>query len=163
MSDEVIHKPSASVYFNEKFIVIKTLSGYRSYAEDPDHEAIFLPKNPTSQDCGGAVLLALKRSRHISLEEIPTFFDRHAAAARYESWINEMVVRYAYKDRRSLFKNLRNCGIKQVENSIVFVPMDHEKAEQWLGIGDEANVTIASDAPASEVGGALLVALGRCT
>lgn len=163
MSDEVIHKPSASVYFNDKFILIKTLPGYRGYAADPDHEAIFLPENPNIQKCGDAVLFALKRSRQISLEEIPLYFERHAAAARYNAWVSEMIERYAYKDRRSLFKNLRNCGIRQVEGSIVFVPMDHEKAEQWLGIGDEANVTIASDAPVSEVGEVLRLALSRCT
>lgn len=163
MSDEVVHEPSASVYFNDKFTFIETLSGYRRYSTDPDHEAIFLPENPSSQECGDAVLLALKRSRHISLDEIPVYFERHAAAARYNAWVNEMIERYAYKNRRSFFKGLRNCGIQQRGDSIVFVPMDHEKAESWYGIGDEANVTIASDAPAAEVGDALRVALSRCT
>lgn len=163
MNRQVAHTPSASVYFNDRFIVIKTLSGYRSYAADPDLDAIFLPENSSSQEYGNAVLLALKRSRHISLEEIPTYFERHAAAARYNGWVNEMIERYAYKSRRSFFKSLRNCGINQEDGSITFVPMDQEKAESWCGIGDEANVTIPADAPATEVGHALRLALSRCT
>lgn len=163
MSAEVIHEPSASVYFNEKFILIKTLSGYRSYSADPDFDAIFISDNSSNQDLGDAVLLALKRSRHISLEEIPIYFERHAAAARYNSWVNEMMERYSYKSRRSFFKNLRNCGIRKRGDSIVFVPMHHKKSEEWHGIDDEVNVTIASNAPVSEIGEALRLALSRCT
>lgn len=155
----------ATASLNREFICIETQSGRGLVGRDPDGSQSLLSTDVVDEVLGLAVLESLARSRVVSIDEYPQFFNPERRKDLYAQWINRLMERYAYKSKRALFKDMMNCGIKAVEGEITLSPQHHDRLESWSrkrGDGIEDIVIPASSTPA-EIGAALRSAFLRCT
>ncbi|PTN56123.1 contact-dependent growth inhibition system immunity protein [Stenotrophomonas panacihumi] len=158
--------PRASAYCNCDFMIIETQSGYRGTKADPACPSIFLPTSAPDSDIGASVFEALSRSRQISVEEIPEFFDFERSKREYEEWVSDLMLRYDYKTKRALFKDMRNVSVElNPEHTLLTLsPSHHNRLDSWIrteGDGIE-DVVVPADSSPAEVGAALRVAFSRC-
>ena len=127
---------------------METYSGYRSSRRDPEGAQHLLNPSANDQEIGAAVLDALQHSRFVLPEEAPELYDYKSSQQRYAAWVAALMERYAYKTKRALFKNMKNCSIKSVNDVIIIKPSFHEKLEMWTGDGikEEDHVSLTSPA-----------------
>ena len=154
----------ASAKKTPEFICVETYSGRGRTAQDPAGKQFVLACDATNQELGAAVLQALDHSRVLSLEEASAFFEYKAVKLRYEQWVADLVERYGYKTRRSLFKDMISCDIKSDGCDVVFVPTRHEKLEAWgreKGDGLQ-ELALPVSSCLDEIGRALRLAFDRC-
>ncbi len=163
MSD-VEHWPTAVAYSNRGFTLIETCSGYRSYSLDVEAQKYFLGEDASEGEIGNAVLAALSRSRRIAINEIANFFNLEQATKNYAGWVASLMARYGYKTKRSLFKGMKNCGIRRMGDIIRFEPMKQVKQEIWEGTASDGadDVIVPATSTPAEIGAAFRLALSRC-
>jgi CDI immunity protein len=155
----------AGVFKNKSFICIETRSGYSAAIADADSPLHFLDAGAEAVDLGQSLLDALARSRFVTpadREKYPQFFDFRLVQANYAKWVAELLIRYGYKTKRDLFRNMTSCGIEETAGTITLIPTKHVKLEAWEGIGAEANMKIPSSSSVIDLGSALEIALSRC-
>ena len=117
------------------------------------------------QRIGETILQALSDSRTLTeLAERVVFFDLEKGKEQYVTWIAMLMERYGYKTKKSLFKDMKNCGIHCVNDVITISPTRHEKLEAWDGMGLKSsdNVILSVDSAPAEIGAGLRLALSRC-
>jgi hypothetical protein len=156
----------AQIFCNEQFIHIGTLSGYRSQRADYDGKNLLLPVNASDEMIGDSLFSALAESRFLRPEEHPTFFDSRAyGIPLYEEWVQSLLVKYLYKNRRALFKKMICCNVEYADNILTIAPSHHERLEAWSGDGITSadSVIICEQHVVSHVGAAVRLALSRCT
>lgn len=149
---------------NDEFISIKTCSGYFNFLADPEVPEHLLAPNAGEEEVGRAVVDALSRSRILIPRENREFFSVEGTNRRYEEWVRKTMERYDYKNRRTMFANMKSCSIHSHEGEIIFGPSNHVELEAWGrnksdGIED---VVILETSSAVEVGKALKEAFNRC-
>lgn len=167
----------ASVYANEEFICVETCSGYRGQSiGDPKGVQLYLESNADHESLGASILDALAESRFVvpaprtDVWQHPdvTFdldlYDYQKGAERYQAWVANVMRRFSYKTRRSMFKNMRNCGIVDSKKILTFSPTRHVKLEAWESLSKDGteNVVIPTASSPSDIGAALRLALSRC-
>lgn len=155
----------ASVYFNDVFLSVETYSGLGRIGIDPMFPPHYLQPDESDQCIGKAVLQALSNSRSLTLlEERVVFFDSKNSKEKYDSWVANLLGKYNYKNKKTLFKDMKKCGIHLANNKITFYPTVHEKLEAWSGekIHDSDYVIISADVPLAEIGASLKLAMSRC-
>jgi hypothetical protein len=155
----------AEVLNNGDFICVETFSGLGMMGRDPQGARHFLPSNVSDEIFGAAVLDALAQSRILTLGEAGIFFDLELGKQRYAQWVADLMARYGYKTKRSVFKNMKRCSVERKNGTIIIRPSHHEKLEAWSGdgISKEDYVTLSADSSTVEVGAALRLAFSRCT
>jgi hypothetical protein len=154
------------VKFNNDFIFVETYSGYFNCLPDPDGKKYFLPPSSTNGELGGSVLEALAVSRMIDPKESPDFFDfRGRVAIQYNEWVADAMIKFGYKTKRALFKDMKSCSVEAVGGLITIRPSHHEKLEAWSGkgINEKDYVVISSSSSPGDVGASLRLACSRCT
>lgn len=158
------HRPRATAFSNEDFILIETKSGYGRMQTDPDAPQYLLSTDASDAEIGNSVLAALSRSRQIGLDEVATFFDLVRLEKEYSAWIEDLMRIYGYKARRALFKNMMNVSIELEESgaAIRFTPMRHKASDSWVGDDDIEDVIVPATSSATELGAAFRIALSRC-
>jgi hypothetical protein len=154
----------ASVKENGDFTCIETHSGLRRVGLDPAGRQYLLSPGETEVSLGRALLDALKHSRVLSVREAREFFDHDAVERRYEEWVKDLILKYAYKSRRQLFRDMKNCEVECNANTITICPTHHDKLEGWgREEGDGiVDVVVPLNSGPQEIGAALRVALSRC-
>jgi hypothetical protein len=165
----------ASVYCNDDFICIQTNSGYAGISiVDPRGAMHLLEKNVANDELGLALLDALSKTRFVLpaprqdiwIPPCVTFdldlYDHRKGDERYRKWMRDLMDRYGYKTKRSMFKNMIRCGVEDGDGFIVIKPTRHIQLEVWEGLEDESFVAIPSSAHSVEVGAALRRAMARC-
>ena len=154
----------ASVHFNDRFVDISASSGYRACRTDRAAFEAYLPPDANAETLGQTVLTALSRSRTIAIEEIPVFFDRNAGELLYDAWVADVMERFVYKTRRSLFKGLMHCSVTRSQGVIRIDPSRQKSAETWSALEnyDESSVVLDEGCSAVELGEGLLLAMQRC-
>lgn len=163
----------AAAVSNADFISVDTWSGYRGGdRRDPMGKQHLLSPEASDLALGEAVQDALLHSRWVlpSRREGGTYpkgveFDMslYDYKANYPVWVNALMERYGYKNKRALFKNMKNVSIASKNGMLTLIPTHHAKLETWEGVGDEATVVIPAASTPEEIGAALRLALGRCT
>lgn len=161
------HRPAASACSNGDFILIESYSGLGRMQLDSEAPQFCLPMGSADLDAGRAVLEALFNSRQISMDEIPQFFDLDRTNREYEKWISDLILRYGYRTKRALFKDMKSVSIRldPSRTTMTLAPSHHDRLESWIrtkGDGIEDVVVPANSSP-SEIGAALRVAFSRCT
>ncbi|KAA5934635.1 DUF1436 family protein [Pantoea sp. Bo_2] len=155
----------ASCYCTNEFLLIETQSGLGMVTADPLFPSHLLPPDASEHDIGGTILQALSDSRTLNvLEDRVAFFDLEKGKEQYAAWIARLMEKYGYKSKKSLFKNMKNCGIHCVNGVITISPTRHEKLEGWgreKGDGIE-DVILSADSSPAEIGAGLRLALSRC-
>ncbi|EJN27343.1 hypothetical protein PMI36_00615 [Pseudomonas sp. GM79] len=128
------------------------------------------------QELGASVLEALAQSRFVLPEprkEVwihpeATFdrdlYDYDLTKQRYEKWVDRVIDRYGYKNKRALFKDMKKCSVESKNGEIIIRPSFHEKLEAWSGkgINESDYVVVSSNSSPGEVGAALRLAFNRC-
>jgi hypothetical protein len=155
----------AGALSNGDFVLIESYSGYRISAVDPQGAQHLLPPDASDESLGTALLDALDRSRFLTLDEARAFFDLKRIEEQRAGWTESLMTHCGYKTKRSLFRNMMNCGIVKVGDSITLEPMIHDKLQAWRGHRPEDDiddVVIPAASSPSEIGAALRLALSRC-
>lgn len=154
----------ASVKFNDRFVNVTTGSGYRGPRIDRAAFEAYLPPDADAETLAQSVLMALDHSRTIDIEEIPAFFDRDAGTLLYESWVADLIQRFAYKTRRALFRELMSCSVTRTQGFIKIHPTRRKRSETWSALEnyDESAVVLDESCSAVELGEGLRLAMQRC-
>jgi hypothetical protein len=147
---------------NQDFIDLTTVSGYRLGLLDPVGKHYHFPLNVADEDLGAAVVAVLDSSRFLSANESSTL--RISAQAHYEEWVAWLMRERRYRNRREMFESMRSCRIERLDDTITFIPTNHEKREGWSGEGitQAAYVTVAVNSRSAEIGASLRLAFNRC-
>lgn len=155
----------ASCYCTNKFLCIDTYSGLGRVGRDPMFPSRLLLPDAGYEIIGEQILQALSDSRTLNvLEERVAFFDLERGKEHYAIWTAMLMEKYGYKSKKSLFKDMKNCGIHYVNGVITISPTRHEKLESWgktKGDGIE-DVVLPIDSTLAEIGSGLGLALSRC-
>ncbi|GBR18834.1 hypothetical protein AA105894_2160 [Asaia spathodeae NBRC 105894] len=166
----------ANIKMNEKFINLKTHSGYRIFQYDYSGENIYLSPEVNNIDFGLEILSALGASRfvlpaprndvvvHPDVEYDAPLHNYILTEERYRKWVTETMEKFGYKTKRAMFKNMKNCDVVKSSENMKIKPWFHNKLEAWSldGISEEDNVVIPADSSAEEIGVAARLALSRC-
>lgn len=163
----------ASVLANDRFVCLRTCSGYRASIVDPQGAVIYLDPSACDELLGDAVLACLAQSRFV----VP-YADKRASPEagvdaelydpvrideRYQSWVNEVMATYGYKSRRELFRGMKSCWITSSDSKIVIGLTRRDGKEGWSGLlGDDGRLKIDAVAAPADVGAALSRALENC-
>lgn len=155
----------ASVFSTDTFLCIDTYSGLGMTGRDSVFPSIILTPDADGISVGESILKALSDSRSLTnRDERAIFFDLEANKEKYNSWVTMLMERFGYKSKRSLFENMKKCGIHCVNGVITISPTRHEKLEGWgrtKGDGIE-DVVLPVDSDPAEIGAGLRLALSRC-
>jgi len=174
---DVIKTAWADVKFNNDFICIETFSGYRSAQRDPSGVQYLIDPEADENELGLALLDALMQSRFVLPEprsdiwihpEVTFdagFYDYKLTSQRYAVWVSNLMGAYGYKNKRSLFQNMKSCGVERNSDNLIIRPMHHEKLDAWSGKGksESDNLVVSSKSSPAEIGRALRLAMNRCT
>lgn len=174
---DVVKTAWAEAGINEKFVFVRTYSGYRSSRADPQGVECYAGLDVTDFDLGVAVLNALAHSRfvlaqprtgvwmHPDVTFDEELYNLDATMERYKSWVGSLQEKYGYKTKRALFKCMKSCAIACKEGQITIRPRHHEKLELWTGkgIAESDFFSISTDSDPSVIGATLRLAFNRCT
>ena len=159
--NDVPKRKFASIYFNDCYIVINTLSGYRSGVLDPDGKELALPVSVKNSELGEALKQALQCSRTLKVEEVDAFFDYKLVAKNFSTWVDRMMLATGNKNKSKLFKTLKHCSVCCQEQLITVAPFKHLRSDAYEGING-ALVTISADSSSVQLGEALRRAFDLC-
>lgn len=161
------HRPAASAHSNGDFILVESYSGLGRMQLDSEAPQFHLPMGSADLDAGRAVLEALSNSRQISMDEIPQFFDLDRTNRVYKEWILDLIVRYGYKTKRALFKDMKSVSIRlnPSQTIMTLAPSHHDRLESWIRTKSDGieDVVVPADSSPAEIGAALRLAFSRCT
>ncbi|XBS70886.1 contact-dependent growth inhibition system immunity protein [Acerihabitans sp. KWT182] len=174
--NDLIKGSWAGAIINEKFICIKTYSGYRSRHSDPDGVQHITKIDADGAELGNFILDSLSHSRFILPKPRPdvwihpeatfdaAFYDKDQMEKNYADWKEMIMSMFNYKTEQALFKQMLSCGIERKGGEITITPSHHVKLDHWNGDGitDEDNVVIPDDSTPIEIGSALRLAFSRC-
>lgn len=173
MSD--VEKTSwAIIKSGRDFIFLQTMSGYRSMRWDPQGANFLLPGDVDDQILGEAVLTALDSSRFVLpapradvwIHPDATFdkdlYDNELGSKFYDAWVENLVARLGYKNKRALFKSMMSCSVKRLRDEIEILPSIHEKLEAWSGMPRDQAVLLGTHNTAAEIGAGIRLAISRC-
>ena len=168
----------ARAYCNDDFLYIETVSGYRGGTHaDPKGKQYFLKPDESEEKIGAAIVDSLEKSRWVlavpregseypeTVEFDPDLYDYEKSMERYNLWVKDILIKYNYKNKRALFKKMKNCFIERKDGLITINPSHHVKLEAWDGfcMDDHRLVKIPDNSSNAEVGKALKVAFSHCT
>ncbi|MEQ1976894.1 contact-dependent growth inhibition system immunity protein [Xenorhabdus sp. SGI240] len=155
---------NASIYFNDDFYYVETMSGYHLLVADHEAETLYLPKDISDGELGRAARQALSQSRLIDPYKDIDFFNRDMVSIRYKNWITEAMKKGGYKTKRALFKKMNKCSVKLLDGSLTISPWSHEKLDTWGGKGllRDCNISLPDSVTDEELGKAIREAFTRC-
>ncbi|WP_083861338.1 contact-dependent growth inhibition system immunity protein [Microvirga lotononidis] len=149
-------------YKTADFISIVTHSGYRGSAIEIGRAYCIVPATINERDLGIAAQECLGKSRFLSLEQIPDFFELGRLKRDHDLWIDELMQKHGFKTKRALFKSMLSCNLTISDDVLTIEPTVHEKLEGWSGRGEEETIVLPADSSPGEVGAAIRAAFERC-
>lgn len=155
----------ANVFVTKEFFNVETYSGLGMTGRDDLFPSHLLPTDVDDQSLGEEILRALSDSRTLTeLEDRIVFFDLEKGKEKYADWVAMLIGKYGYKTKKSLFKDMKKCGIHLVNKVITISPSRHEKLEAWGRIKGDGieDVILSVDSSPAEIGAGLRLALSRC-
>ena len=161
------NKKWAAANSNGLVFSVSTQSGFRRTIVDPAGCRFLFKGNEISNVIlGGAVLDCLAASRILDTSELQAeLFVLDRVKLNYENSVTALLEFAGVKSKRSLFREMHDCGITLEDGTITIVPMHHEKLEAWVGTvgGTNDHVKVSASSPPEIVGAGLLDAFRRCT
>lgn len=155
---------TACVRFNEKAIIIQTMSGNGMMAIDHMYQPFILPLDVDDIALSNALLQALSNSRTFTQgsDESIDFFDLTKGEDRYENWVSHLCQSLGYKTKKSLLKNMMLCDVYLFDSVINIYPNRHVRLDAWDGLGKDKAVTLSLDSTPDEIGKGLRLAMSYC-
>ncbi|WP_093212860.1 MULTISPECIES: contact-dependent growth inhibition system immunity protein [unclassified Variovorax] len=151
-----------SVFCSRDFYCMWPQTGHRLLCNDPRLDYVLLPPDSSPESLGTHVRLALNQSTAIPWEEFQVIFNSGDVQKAVSRWEDELSKKFGYKTRKALFKNMKNCLVKESDEGIEFTPTRQDRLDGWQGLGAEEKIHISSESSNEAVGAALLKTLGRC-
>ncbi|WP_036116552.1 MULTISPECIES: contact-dependent growth inhibition system immunity protein [Luteibacter] len=154
----------ASAYLKPEFILVDTFSGLGLMGRDPMGLSACLNADAEPEILGNAVKGALEKSRWLSLDEYPTFFDWKERKKDEAARDAHLIEAFGYKTRKQLYRDMKCCSIYEADGIIVVSPTVHERLDAWTGEGidQEDKVAVALSSSLKEIGDALILGFSRC-
>ena len=152
-----------SVEFNGDHYYFITLFDYGLWLPDYTLDPIVLTKEAEAIDLGASLKKAFSRSETMGRKN-SYIFDHLENKINYENDIKKRMALYGYKNKKAFFKNMRHCGVSQVNDLITIRPSNHVKLEAWSGecISETDWVIIPASASDEELGHAIIEGFSRC-
>jgi hypothetical protein len=151
----------ARINRTEKFISIRSLSGYRIVQPEDDGYLAYLAPDANNEALGQALLEALARSRFIFPPD-PNFSQAERYLRCIRNWQEDVMRRYGYKTKRDAYKNMDWCEVARSEGTISIRPHQRDKPECFRRLPPEKTVVIAATDDPIAAGAALRLAFDRC-
>ena len=154
---------NAIIGFNNDFYHFDTMSGCGILIADDLFGSYFLSKDIKPETLGLYLKKTLRQSRVINPDE-HSFFDYKKIKESYDEWVKNIIGTRGYKNKKALFKNMKHCGVRQVNDLITIRPSNHVKLEAWSGecISETDWVIIPASASDEELGHAIIEGFSRC-
>ena len=139
------------------------MSGCGILIADNLFDSYFLSKDTKPEMLGLCLKKTLGQSRMINPDN-HSFFDYKKIKKSYDEWVKNIIEVRGYKNRKALFKNMKHCGVRQVNDLITIRPSNHVKLEAWSGecISETDWVIIPASASDEELGHAIIEGFSRC-
>ncbi|MEM7891664.1 contact-dependent growth inhibition system immunity protein [Morganella morganii] len=158
-SDEL----NASISFNGSYFYFLRMIDHGLLIPDYLFGNIIIPGDAVISSVGISLRQVLKKNEDINPEE-NYIFDHKLNKENYEDNIKKLMGLCGYKNKKSLFKKMNKCLVKQVGNVIEIKPLNHIKLEAWDGdgISETDYVIIPVSASDEELGNAVIEVFSRC-
>ena len=152
-----------AVDFNGDYYYFVTLFDYGLWLPDYTLDPIVLTKEAEAIDLGASLKKAFSRSETTDTKS-SYIFDHQENKINYEKNTKKIMALGGYKNKKALFKNMRHCGVRQVNDLITIKPSNHVKLEAWSGecISETDWVIIPASASDEELGHAIIEGFSRC-
>ncbi|OAT24260.1 contact-dependent growth inhibition system immunity protein [Proteus myxofaciens] len=157
------HNLYADIYFNYDYYIIVTISGCYIHFIDFRNEYKILNDNVANNDLGYYAKIALAKSE--KLDENSEYFNQlYNDKTSYPKWTKKIIKEYGYKNKTSLFKNMKLCGLSVIEGEIIIRPQNHLRMDHWVGQGipDSAIITLNADCSDELLGASIKEGFTRC-
>lgn len=153
-----------SIYFNELYYFIHTMSRYNLLVFDYQMPIYHLSKDIDIQELGRTVMLALNDSRIIDVNTPEENFSRDGALSAYKKWINDGKMLCNSKSRKDFLTKMMLCHICQEGNHIIISPTLHKKIDLWTGDGfsEKDSITLLDTVSYFELGKSIIEVISRC-
>lgn len=173
--NDVEKRPSAVILGGKDFILVHTLSGYRSMRWDPLGKKILLHGGAEDHLIGEALLRALDARRlvlaaprhdvwiHPDVTFDKDLYDLKLNGQYYEACIDDVVRQLGYKNKRALFKSISSCHAERIREQIVVSPSVQEKLDAWAALPEDQNVVLSATSTPTEIGAGVRLAISRCS
>lgn len=153
----------ASVYYNGDYYILVTFSGCSIYIMDLKKGCKVLPNDILDEELGYYAKNALIKSERIK-ENSDKFHQMYNDKKIYQDWTKKIIKEYGYKNKTSLFKNMKLCGLSVIEGEIIIRPQNHLRMDHWVGQGipDSAIITLNADCSDELLGASIKEGFTRC-
>ena len=153
---------TALVLANAEFICVESESGFGTVRVGSLESCFYLDPDADDVALGHALLAGLAESHAMptpQLLESLMSFDRS-----YKAWVDRMMERFGYRNRRAMFKSMRACWIFSWPDCFEVRPMRKFKRESWNRRIEEGvdGIRLEKTASPAALGAALRLAFERC-
>lgn len=153
----------ADVYFNYDYYILVTFSGSSIYLMDLKKGCKFLTKDVNNTDLGyyAKIVLAKSEKLDVNSEDYNQLYNDKTS---YPKWIKKIIKEYGYKNKTTLFENMKLCCLSVIEEEIIIRPQNHLRMDHWVGQGvpDSAIITLNADCSDEVLGASIKEAFTRC-
>ncbi|MGK5744864.1 contact-dependent growth inhibition system immunity protein [Proteus mirabilis] len=135
----------ASVYFNNDYYIITTLSKIGIYLIDFKKGYKVLSKDPF--DANSSEYHEMRNNEGL-----------------YSEWVKKIIKECNYKNKTTLFKNMNLCNVNVTDGIISIIPYDHLRLDHWIGksMPNNAIITLKTNCSDEVLGASIKKAFTRC-
>ncbi|HGN0351462.1 TPA: contact-dependent growth inhibition system immunity protein [Proteus mirabilis] len=153
----------ASVYFNNDYYIITTLSKSGIYLIDFEKGYKVLSKDPFNADLGFFTRNALIQSEILDANS-SEYHEMRNNEGLYSEWVKKIIKECNYKNKTTLFKNMNLCNVNVTDGIISIIPYDHLRLDHWIGksMPNNAIITLKTNCSDEVLGASIKKAFTRC-
>ncbi|ADJ66149.1 CdiI family contact-dependent growth inhibition immunity protein [Herbaspirillum seropedicae] len=155
----------ATVYFNgDLYQIITMAQGMLDFA-DPDLSPQILMPTTTDAELGGALRLALSKSRQVTVPEFQEILKSGIVQKNAKERQALIMQRHGYKNRKAMMRKMACCWITADKAKIEIKPTHHKNIDGYSGISNDGPeiIFISTNSGDAELGAALKEGFSRCT
>ena len=129
--------PTTIVFYNQDFFKVSVMDeGMISFVDPYSSPTYFVP-DVDDATLGHAVKVALQAYKPVSMEEFQKIFKSGIVQQRFKEKENDEMLKYNYKTRKALYKNMATCSVYIVDNQIKIQPTHQDSLDGYTVTKDE--------------------------
>ncbi|SHL49102.1 contact-dependent growth inhibition system immunity protein [Morganella morganii] len=154
---------NAVVSFNEDYFYFLRMINHGLLIPDYIFGDVIIPVDAKIDNIGLSLRKVLTKNKDDDSGN-NYIFDHKLNKENYKENVVRLMGLCGYKNKKSLFKKMKKCLVRQVGNIIKIKPLNHIKLEAWDGdgISETDYVIIPVSASDEELGHAVIEAFSRC-
>jgi hypothetical protein len=90
-------------------------------------------------------------------------FERKLIDERYLKWIENVLKKYGYKNKNTMYKTMQWCTVVMDDSAITLSPSKHGNSDRWDGMPDSYDIIIPASSSPEVIGAAIRYSIARCT